>query len=124
MSTPVSAPKTFCGSCVAASSEQTPGNISTFNGIGRQFYGSADVCAQCGSAVRTLWFVLVHLPLVPLGSYRYIQTGSGYNKSQFLSRKLAGIRWDQAAKTWLFGWLAGAGLITAFVLWDQYKKGR
>ena len=124
MSTPVSVPKNFCGACVAASSDRTPGNISTFNGVGRQFYGKADVCAQCGSAVRTLWAVFVNVPLVPLGSYRYLQVESGYSRSRFLSRRLPGIRWDQAARTWLLGWLAAAALITALVLWNNYKYGR
>jgi hypothetical protein len=123
MATPVPALKTFCAACVAATNDKTPGSISTMNGIGRQFYGEEDVCAQCGSSVCTLWFTLVHLPLVPLGSYRFLQTEGNFMKSRFLSRKLGAMRWGQVMRTWVIGWIAGAALITAIALWDQYKRG-
>jgi len=123
MSTPVSVPKDFCAACVAASTNKTAGSISTLNGIGRQFYGKEEPCGQCGSSVRTLWWTLVHLPLIPLGSYRFLQTEGNFMKSRFLSRKLDAMRWGQVFRTWIIGWLAGAAVVTAIILWDQYKKG-
>jgi hypothetical protein len=51
----------FCATCAAESIEETPGRISTINGIGRTFHGKAERCATCGSVVRTLWWTLVRV---------------------------------------------------------------
>src|ERR1700730_15389242 len=36
----------FCATCVAESTAETSGNVSTVNGIGRTFYGKAEPCAE------------------------------------------------------------------------------
>ena len=59
----------FCAECTAQSTDRTPKKISTTNGIGRKFYGSADRCSQCGSVVRTLWFTIAYVPLIPLAHF-------------------------------------------------------
>ncbi|MBI2677870.1 MAG: hypothetical protein HYX28_03720 [Candidatus Koribacter versatilis] len=74
--------ETFCAECTAASSDHSPGNISTVNGVGRQFYGAAEECPQCGSVVRTLWFTLIDVPIYPMGSYRY-KSAEGKMKKGF-----------------------------------------
>lgn len=37
----------FCEHCIAETTDETPGDVSTLNGIGRQFYGSAAPCPEC-----------------------------------------------------------------------------
>lgn len=54
----------FCATCAAESTDETPGRISTINGIGRTFHGKAEPCATCGSVVRTLWWTLVRVNIV------------------------------------------------------------
>jgi hypothetical protein len=120
MSTPAQAPGTFCSQCVAASEAKTPGNISATNGIGRMFYGNTDPCQACGSTIRTLWFALIYLPLIPLGSYRYIEIKTTGLGSRFFSRKTA-TRWDQVLKTWVIGWLVGAAVVAAVIAWENFK---
>lgn len=96
----------FCEACQSASRDDTPGNISTFNGIGRTFYGGADRCEHCGSVVRTLWFVFAGIPLIPMGSYRY----KAEDDRRFRSRRTA-THWPQIFWTWLLGWAIGAVVI-------------
>src|ERR1700730_5141303 len=61
----------FCEYCVAETTDETPGDISTLNGIGRQFYGSAAPCPECASVIRTLWWALVSVAVVPPVAYLY-----------------------------------------------------
>lgn len=115
---------TFCAECVAGSQEESPRDVSTNNGIGRKFYGGADRCGRCGSVVRTLWFVVADVPLVPRGSYRYLPVGAerldGYfvqtASQSFLARR-TGWQWSQIGITWLLGILGVAAflLITAWI---------
>jgi len=55
----------------------------TFNGIGTTFYGKKDIDHD-GSFVTTKWFVIGFFPLVPLGSYRFLDAGT--SGIPFLSR--------------------------------------
>ena len=77
-------PRTFCKKCTFESTAQSSGNLHTINGIGTAFVGSADVCPNCKSVVRRVWFTFLLVPLVPLGRYRVMQI----SPQQFLSRKL------------------------------------
>ena len=104
----------FCDDCVAASENRTPGNISTFNGIGRTFYGSADRCEKCGSIIKTLWFVLLYIPLLPLGSYRYKAEETGVISSRFRCRRTA-TNWSQVFLTWMIGW--AVGIVGFYIIW-------
>jgi hypothetical protein len=111
----------FCAACAAESDERTPGDISTTNGVGRKFYGGARPCVECGSVVRTLWWVFVDVPLVPLGSYRYktIQD-EGLGMKRFWTRRTR-THWDQIFKTWAVGWAAAAAAVAAFLLYQKLK---
>jgi hypothetical protein len=110
----------FCPDCVADSSEQTPGNISTTNGIGRMFYGNAEPCSKCGSTVRTLWLTFAHFPLIPLHSYHYKPQTEGARRSLFWARETR-IRWNQVFKTWVIGICATVAAITAIVVYNKHK---
>jgi hypothetical protein len=96
----------FCATCVAESTEETPGNVSTVNGIGRTFYGKAEPCATCGSVVRTLWWTLISVPVIPRGSYRYLAHPK-LGSARFWARRTH-IHWGQIWKTWLVGIVLGA----------------
>ncbi len=128
MSQTVSAPprevtskKIFCSRCVAETTDQTPGDVSTMNGIGRKFYGSAVPCPECASVIRTLWWTLVELPLVPLGSYRYKTAEEGVMRSRFWCRKLPNRHWEQVWKTWAIGFVLGTAVIIGFYLYYSFK---
>lgn len=110
---------TFCSDCVGRSRNESPRDVSTNNGIGRKFYGSADKCGRCGSVVRTLWFVIADVPLIPRGSFRYLPVGGekldGFfvqtTSQSFLARRTQS-NWNQIGFTWFVGLL---GLV-AFAL--------
>ena len=42
----------------------------TFNGIGTRLYGKRHYNGVDGSYIATKWFVIMFLPIVPLGSYK------------------------------------------------------
>ena len=112
---------TFCDKCIAESSDQTPGDVNTYNGIGRKFYGSKSPCAQCGSVIRTLWWTLIDVPIIPLGSYRYKKGSETIQSSRFWARRTA-TQWDQVFKTWIVGIVLAAAAIGAVFWWESRKK--
>lgn len=112
----------FCERCKEQSTEHTPGAISTTNGVGRKFYGSADPCPECGGIVRTLWFVFIDFPLLPLGTYRYKPVGEeGFNSVRFVARKMP-MRWEQVFATWFVGGLIAAGVLAAVAAFHYFKN--
>jgi len=111
----------FCESCVAETTDETPGDVSTLNGIGRQFYGSAAPCPECASVIRTLWWTLVSLPVVPLASYRYKTSEEHGTRARFWCRKLPARHWNQIFKTWVIGLVAGTAVFIGIYVYDQYK---
>lgn len=74
----------FCKACDAATTPQVAGSTYTVNGIGTQLYGSKNPCPECGSTIQTRFFVVLYIPLIPLGKYRTKWTNPG----QYLSRKV------------------------------------
>lgn len=117
-----SSQRLFCDRCAAATSEKTPGDVSTINGIGRKFYGSAEPCVECASVIRTLWWTLVDIPILPLGSYRYKTASEGTMQARFWCRKLPGFYWAQVLKTWIIGLVVGAAAIYAIYLYHESKR--
>lgn len=80
----------FCKKCHDESTPESPGNISSTNGTGTMFYGDARRCGDCGSVVRVHWVVFCHLPIIPLGTYRYrALSGDGAFsvRTQFVARR-------------------------------------
>jgi hypothetical protein len=119
----VTSRKIFCAGCVGATSDKTPGDVSTLNGIGRQFYGSAEPCAECASVIRTLWWTLASIPVIPLGSYRYKTADEIGMRARFWCRKLPRLHWAQVWKTWVIGVLAAAAGITAYLIFRNWFRG-
>jgi hypothetical protein len=74
----------FCKSCHTATTEASAGSTYTLNGIGTTIYGGKDPCSECGSTVQTKWFVVLYIPLIPIGKYRT----KWCSPNRYLSRKL------------------------------------
>jgi hypothetical protein len=110
----------FCERCRAESSDESPGSISTINGVGRKFYGNKTPCPECGSAVRTLWYTFADIPLFPKGSYRYIPAEKGFMSSKFWARRTR-THWDQVFKIWIVGIIVAVALFAAIIWWDKRK---
>src|ERR1700722_10620764 len=111
----------FCEHCIAETSDETPGDVSTLNGIGRQFYGSAAPCPECASVIRTLWWTLVSLPVVPLASYRYKTSEEHGTRARFWCRKLPARHWNQIFKTWVIGIAAAIAIFIGIYVYHQFK---
>lgn len=118
----------FCDTCVRESSDESPGDVRTNNGIGRMFYGRAAECETCGSVVRTLWRVLADVPLIPVGSYRYKDVGPEEHSGFFVQSTSRGFiarrtrtHWNQVMATWLVG-LAGAAALGFVIWWFQWRR--
>ncbi|MDB4992412.1 MAG: hypothetical protein JWL75_657 [Parcubacteria group bacterium] len=91
----------------------------SFMGIGTTLYGKRHIESD-GSYVATKWFILLLLPIIPLGSYRVIR---GETKSTFIPGVIIGAStqyhlakiptaWSQVMATYAFVW----GLIILTVL--------
>ena len=112
----------FCEDCKAESTEQTPGDVSATNGFGRKFYGSAAPCPKCGSVVRTLWWTVIDIPLIPRGSYRYKTVSENeIGMFRFWARRTR-TNWGQIFKTWLFGFIAVVVVIAAVAIYQVLKS--
>ena len=112
----------FCARCTAGSARPGAPGLSTRQGLGRTFYGSAAPCGDCGSEVRTLWWVFLLLPVVPLGSYRVIafeeEAADGTSTTAFASRRVP-FHWMHLVKG------CGASLAAlAFLLWILANRAR
>lgn len=117
----VTSREVFCEHCVAETTDKTPGDVSTINGIGRKFYGSAAPCPECASVIRTLWWTVVEVPIVPLASYRYKTSEEGVSRSRFWCRKLPARHWAQIWKTWAIGLVAAVAVTIGIYLYDNYQ---
>lgn len=83
--------------------------MSSINGIGTSLYGKQDVDPIDGSYIATKWFIVVFLPIFPLGSYRVIRgetTASGVPllmpgaKTQYHMVKIE-LNWKQIIQIYL-----------------------
>ena len=78
----------FCPKCVSETTDETTGNLETFNLTGTTIHGIRDNCPVCGSYIANKYFVFCGIPLYKLGSYRVITLKDGAHKTEFVSRKL------------------------------------
>lgn len=116
----------FCPHCVGETTDRTPGNVSTTNGIGRKFYGNALPCPECGAVIRTLWWCFIEMPVIPLGSYRY-KTLQGQThgflgpRQQFYARRLPALHWRQVWPTWGIGLTLGVVAVIAILAFNGHR---
>lgn len=66
-------PQHLCGLCVATTDDTPAPGTYRINGIGTAWLGSQTPCPLCGSRIRSLWFTVLWIPLIPLGKYRLLQ---------------------------------------------------
>lgn len=90
---PTDNPGGFCPRCLSETTDETPGNMNTFNGIGTTLMGTRwrtrglHLCPACGSVVQTKW-VAFGFGVKPLGTYRVIYTKRGLTTSRLFARRL------------------------------------
>ena len=63
----------FCGPCTTTSVAWRAAGAA--GPMGNRFYGHRDVCADCGSSVRTLYKTVLWIPVGKVGRFRIIPTG-------------------------------------------------
>ena len=98
----------------------------TINGIGTKLYGKKSISAD-GSYQTIKWFVFLHLPIIPLKTYRvlevpkFITLDKGNSDSQ--EYKMLPCRFDflQAVRTFFSIWLTTLFVIAFLVVLIQYK---
>jgi Hsp70 protein/DnaJ C terminal domain len=59
---------------------------ASINGFGTTYYGSCDFHSD-GSYITTEWIIAVHIPILPLASFRVLPDGSGQNYLVFNSQR-------------------------------------
>jgi len=74
----------FCKSCLASTSDASPGGTFTFNTFGTRLFFARDRCPECHSIVQRKAVCLLFAPLIPLGSYRVIYV----NAKQYVGRRV------------------------------------
>ncbi|MEU4390076.1 tetratricopeptide repeat protein [Kribbella sp. NPDC023855] len=81
----------FCRACTASSTAwRAPDAMNRLSGVGSRFYGHRDVCADCGSSVRTLYSTFLLIPVARRGRFRIIRTGGrSYVGRRLLDRPAA-----------------------------------
>jgi hypothetical protein len=76
----------------------------TFNRIGTKYYGKRDL-GEDGSFVTTEWFVIIDIPIIPLGSFRVLPTGRAMNlffiKSRDYQVQRVPLNWRQVINVYL-----------------------
>lgn len=88
----------------------------TFNRIGTKYHGKRDF-GEDGSFVTTEWFVIIDIPIIPLGSFRVLPTGRSMDlffiKSRDYRVQRVPLNWRQVINVYL---IAIALLMTLFLV--------
>jgi endogenous inhibitor of DNA gyrase (YacG/DUF329 family) len=74
----------FCKNCSTSTSDVSAGGTFTMNGVGTKIYGGKDPCPECASTIQTKWFVILFIPVIPIGKYRTKWCTPG----RYISRKV------------------------------------
>ncbi len=83
----------FCARCVSETTEESPGSVSTTNGIGTALQGTRwrekglDPCPVCGSVVQQKWYMF-GWGVKPLGTYRILYVKEGIFSKRYFGRRL------------------------------------
>lgn len=88
--------------------------MSTLNGIGTKYYGQRML--PDGTYITTKWFVMLYVPLFPLGSIRVLETGYPYVTVGYATQsiKYQKVPLDLKMVLGLYGWFA-AGIVGLFI---------
>ncbi len=83
----------FCARCVSETTDESPGSVSTTNGIGTALQGTRwrekglDPCPVCGSVVQQKWRMF-GWGVKPLGTYRILYVRGGIFSKRYFGRRL------------------------------------
>lgn len=76
----------------------------TFNRIGTKYYGKRDL-KEDGSFITTEWFVIIDIPIIPLGSFRVMPTRNRADLLFFKSKEYfvqrVSLNWRQVGNVYL-----------------------
>jgi hypothetical protein len=81
----------LCNLCSFESIDKVAPVTYRINGIGTTWLGSNSICPRCGSSIRTHWFTVFWIPVVPLGKYRLLQL----TEQTYYGRKLSTLPKDK-----------------------------
>lgn len=77
-------PANYCETCLKCTTEQGCWNLFTINGVGAILGSAKDQCPQCYSMRKTVYLTIFFIPILPLGTYRFLHI----DRSTFYSRKI------------------------------------
>jgi len=83
----------FCEDCISETTDESPGNANTINGIGTMLMGTRffqkglNPCSKCHSVIQTKWFT-IGFGVNPLGTYRILYTKKGIITDKYHGRRL------------------------------------
>jgi len=104
----------FCDNCLADTTSENAGSMSTFNATGTDLYWRRHKCPKCHSIVQHKFFCVFLVPLLPLGRFR-VQYCAPRN---YFSRRLRpGILDDKERRSyfWLYGFVV-SGVLSLVLL--------
>jgi hypothetical protein len=55
---------------MAETTDESPGNTRTLNGVGTRLYGNKAKCPACYSVIKRKCFCIVFIPVIPLRQFR------------------------------------------------------
>jgi hypothetical protein len=93
-----------------------------YSGLGTKYYGKRDYLED-GSFVTTEWFVIAHIPIIPLGSFRVVPTGKSsnllvYRSTQYLVKPVP-MNWLQIRNVYITTIVILGTISGAIVLLDR-----
>ncbi len=93
--------------------KQAP-SLFTLNGVGTTVYGSRDYDPNSNTYVKTLWLVVLFIPVLPLGAYRVADapTGGWY----FIGK----VPLSGGARLWTLSLVLLAAVLIGIGLWSSY----
>jgi hypothetical protein len=83
----------YCARCVAETTDESPGSVSTMNGVGTALQGTRwsakglDPCPACGSVVQQKWRMF-GFGVKALGTYRILYVKHGVFSNRYFGRRL------------------------------------
>src|SRR4051794_13401750 len=93
-----------------------PPSLSTVKGMGLALYGRRDFDATTGTYVKTHWFTLLFIPIVPVGAYRVADApGAGWF---FLGK----VPVSRGARAWPFVFMTLLLSFAGFLVWSHHTR--
>ena len=78
---------------MAETTDESPGNTRTLNGVGTRLYGNKAKCPACRSVIKRKCFCLIFIPIIPLKQFRVKPvTATRYTPVVGCHRKMSGTR--------------------------------